>query len=76
MVGNAYLNFFLSGAVEIPGYAVAQLSIAYLGRRYPLCGMMAIAGIALICTMVVPDGQHLNTIRLFSFHTSTHAYLN
>ena len=57
MGGNDFLSFFISGAVEIPGYLIAQLSITYVGRRLPLCVTMVIGGIALFSTMAVPDSK-------------------
>ena len=56
--GDDYLNSFISGLVEIPGYLIAQLSILYLGRRWPLVITMLLAGLALLGTMAVPEGEN------------------
>ena len=53
---SVHLAFFISGAVEIPGYIIAQLSLMYAGRKYSLCVTMLVGGTALLCTMAVPDG--------------------
>ncbi len=55
--GNDYLNFLISGAVEFPAYFMAQMTLAYLGRRWPLTGCMVIGGGALLFTMAVPGGK-------------------
>jgi OCT family organic cation transporter-like MFS transporter 4/5 len=66
LAGNEYLNFLISGAVEIPGYFVAGVSIRYFGRRWPLCVTMAVGGIALLVTMGIPDGRLL--MKLLKFY--------
>jgi OCT family organic cation transporter-like MFS transporter 4/5 len=57
LAGDDFLNFFISGAVEIPGYLIAQVSIRYFGRRIPLCVTMLVGGIALLVTMAIPEGE-------------------
>lgn len=57
LAADDYLSFFVSGAVEIPGYLVAQLSIRYLGRRLPLCVAMVVGGLALLITLAVPESM-------------------
>lgn len=56
--GNDFLNFFIVGAVEIPGYLIAQVSIRYFGRRIPLCITMLVGGASLLVTMAIPDGEY------------------
>ncbi|CAG9824175.1 unnamed protein product [Phaedon cochleariae] len=55
--GNPYLNFVISGAVEIPAYVFLMLFLNVLGRRNLMCGCMILAGIALLLTMAVPKDQ-------------------
>lgn len=55
--GNDILNFVISGAVEIPGYLFLLLTLNRWGRRNVLCGCMLVAGVLLLLTMAVPDGQ-------------------
>ncbi|ESO08452.1 hypothetical protein HELRODRAFT_74952 [Helobdella robusta] len=50
---SPYLNFFISGAVELPGYIIAQLSIAFLGRKKPLSCVMMFAGICLYILLII-----------------------
>ena len=44
---NPFLNFFISGVVEFPGYLIAQLTIAYLGRKWPLFSVMSVTAMCL-----------------------------
>jgi len=63
--GDDYLNFFISGAVEIPGYIFSQLAVRYVGRRKPLIFTLIVAGVALLVTMAIPDGEiELNWVEL------------
>jgi OCT family organic cation transporter-like MFS transporter 4/5 len=42
--GNDYLNFLISGAVEVPAYAFLLFSLNRLGRKAVLCGCMLAGG--------------------------------
>lgn len=55
--GNPYLNFVISGAVEIPAYAFLLLTLNRWGRRNLMCGCMIVSGIALLFTMAIPNGK-------------------
>ena len=59
--GNPYINFCISGAVEIPAYIFCQVTLKYLGRRWPLGGTMIVAGVALLLTLTIPK-------RMFTIH--------
>ena len=61
---NIYLSFFVSGAVEIPGYVLAQIALTYAGRKWPLFVTMLVGGVALLCTMAVPDGDWLFSVSI------------
>ncbi|CAH1799763.1 unnamed protein product [Owenia fusiformis] len=52
--GDPYINFLISGAIEVPAYGMAQFFFWKLGRRYPLCGVLLVGGVALLCMMAVP----------------------
>ncbi|KAG8232379.1 hypothetical protein J437_LFUL012779 [Ladona fulva] len=54
--GNDYLNFLISGAVEVPGYTFTLLTLNVWGRKYPLCGSMLVGGVVLLLTIAVPHG--------------------
>ncbi|XP_030833206.1 organic cation transporter protein [Strongylocentrotus purpuratus] len=54
LAGDPYLNFFISGAVEVPAYFVAAGLIRCVGRRLPLCACHIIGGIACIATVFIP----------------------
>lgn len=62
--GNEYLNFVVSGAVEIPAYTFLLFTLNKWGRKAILCGCMVTAGIALLLTMVVPESQQWLVITL------------
>ncbi|XP_070542002.1 organic cation transporter protein-like [Ptychodera flava] len=55
LAGNRYLNFFLSGAVEIPAYILSAIIVSYFGRRIPLCIFHVVGGIACIITGFIPE---------------------
>jgi len=65
--GDPYVNFFISAAVEIPAYIFCQLALMYMGRRWPLSGTMLLGGIALLCTMAVPEELNWISITLAMF---------
>lgn len=60
LAGNPYLNFVVSGAVEIPAYVFLILTLNRWGRKAVLCGGMIVAGVALLLTIAVPDGGFRN----------------
>lgn len=57
--GNPYLNFVISGAVELPAYTFLILTLNRWGRKKIMCGCMIVAGTALLLTMIVPKGNLL-----------------
>lgn len=40
LAGNMYINFFLSGLVELPAYVLTMYILRTYGRRLPLSGKM------------------------------------
>ncbi|CAH1801726.1 unnamed protein product [Owenia fusiformis] len=61
LAGSKYLNFFISGAVEIPAYILAMFVLRKYGRRIPLCVYFVIGGIS--CTVggiLTTDSLNLN----------------
>lgn len=58
--GNDYLNFVVSGAVEIPAYLFLIFTLNRWGRKHILCGCMVVAGIALLLTTAVPKSNNNN----------------
>ncbi|XP_076242399.1 organic cation transporter isoform X1 [Calliopsis andreniformis] len=58
--GNDYINFLISGLVEIPAYTFLIFTLNRWGRKIILCGCMLISGIALLGILFVPtDAQWL-----------------
>lgn len=53
--GNDYLNFLVSGVVEIPGYLLLLLLLNSWGRRATLCSALIVTGVALLLTQLVPS---------------------
>jgi OCT family organic cation transporter-like MFS transporter 4/5 len=62
--GNPYINFVISGAVEIPAYTFLLLTLNRWGRKFVMCGCMITAGLALLLTMAVPDDLQWLTVTL------------
>ncbi|CAG9763142.1 unnamed protein product [Ceutorhynchus assimilis] len=56
--GNPYINFVISGAVEIPAYVFLILTLNKWGRKNVMCSCMIVAGTALLLTMIVPNDLH------------------
>uniref|UniRef100_H2Y4B3 Major facilitator superfamily (MFS) profile domain-containing protein n=1 Tax=Ciona savignyi TaxID=51511 RepID=H2Y4B3_CIOSA len=56
LAGDPFLNFFISGLVEIPANFGAVLSIQLWGRRPTVCMCNAICGLSLVGMMLVPEG--------------------
>ncbi|XP_077977753.1 organic cation transporter protein-like [Glandiceps talaboti] len=57
--GDDYLNAFISGAVEIPAYAISlYIQETFLGRRWSLFVTMVLGGVACILTLAVPDCEY------------------
>lgn len=55
LAGNRYLNFFLTGLVEIPAYTISFFVIKTWGRRLPLLGFHILAGVPLIITAFISE---------------------
>lgn len=58
--GNDYVNFVISGLVEIPAYTFLIFTLNRWGRKIILCGCMLISGLSLLGILLVPvDSQWL-----------------
>lgn len=53
--GNLFVNFFISGVIEFPAYAIATVVIKKLGRRNPQMAVMIFGGLACFLTITIPD---------------------
>nr|XP_006978087.1 solute carrier family 22 member 3 [Peromyscus maniculatus bairdii] len=54
--GNLYIDFFISGLVELPGALLILLTIERLGRRLPFAASNIVAGVACLVTAFLPEG--------------------
>lgn len=57
MGGNPYINFVLSGSVEIPAYLFLLVALNKWGRKRVQCGCMIVAGMALLSSLVIAHGK-------------------
>lgn len=55
--GNLYLDFFISGAVELPAALLILITIDRIGRRLPFAISNIVAGIACLITAFLPEGN-------------------
>ena len=62
LAGNKYLNFFISGTLEIFILTVTMYILNRFGRRRPLCVYCVIAGTALIIAGVLPKYDNVQEI--------------
>ncbi|XP_059486702.1 organic cation transporter protein [Neocloeon triangulifer] len=65
--GNDFLNFFISGAVEVPAYTFLLFALNKYGRKLTLCGSMLVGGAALLLCVVVPESMSWLLISLAMF---------
>jgi hypothetical protein len=54
---NPHLSFFLSSAVELPGYLLCWLLMDRWGRRWPFSLAMLLGGVFDIATVLLPSGK-------------------
>ena len=55
--GNDYVNFVISGIVEVPAYTFLIFTLDRWGRKSILCGCMLVSGVALLATLFVPPSK-------------------
>lgn len=70
VAGNLYLEFFISGAVELPAALLILVTIDRIGRRLPFGISNIVAGIACLITAFLPEGNYLPNARLFRSRTT------
>lgn len=58
--GNLYIDFFISGLVELPAALLILLTIERLGRRLPFAASNIVAGVACLVTAFLPEGIFLH----------------
>lgn len=54
---DIYLIQVIFGAVDIPAKVIITVSMSVLGRRPSQCGALIIAGISILCNLLVPHGM-------------------
>lgn len=52
--GDDFLNFSIGGLVEIASSVFTTIVLRFLPRRVNLCGVMALAGVSLLCILFIP----------------------
>ncbi|XP_014203882.1 organic cation transporter protein isoform X2 [Copidosoma floridanum] len=52
--GNDYMNFVISGLVEVPAFTFLIFTLNRWGRKLILCGCMIASGLALVAMMFIP----------------------
>ncbi|KRZ17138.1 Organic cation transporter-like protein [Trichinella zimbabwensis] len=55
--GDEYLNFFISGLVEMPAYIVSGIMFEYCGRRPSLASMYILAGMSCLASGLIPSAM-------------------
>ena len=55
LAGDRYLNFILSGAIELPCYVALYFMVNWVGRRTSVMTFHAIAGVALFTLIGIPE---------------------
>lgn len=55
--GNLYIDFLISGVVELPGALLILLTIERFGRRLPFAASNLVAGVACLVTVFLPEGN-------------------
>ena len=53
---NVYMNFTISGLLEIPAYAGAIVILLYCGRRVPYFVSILLCGVSLLSIVCIPTG--------------------
>ncbi|XP_070549268.1 solute carrier family 22 member 15-like [Ptychodera flava] len=62
--GDRYLNFILSGIVELPAYLVCMMFINRSGRQKTLFWSMMLGGIACLSLIIIPSNtSHIDSIK-------------
>lgn len=55
--GNLYLDFFISGAVELPSAFLIIVTMDRIGRRLPFAMGNIVASVACLITAFLPEGN-------------------
>ncbi|CAO1434485.1 unnamed protein product [Diamesa serratosioi] len=58
LIPNKLVDFFISGAVEIPAYVFLLLTLNRWGRKKILTGSMTLSGIALLISVFLPKDMN------------------
>ena len=56
LVGNPYLNFFLSALVELIAVIVEQITVVKFGRKLPYALSMFTVAISMLSIQFIPRG--------------------
>jgi len=61
--GNDYLDFFISGAVELPAYLLCLVTVSRYGRPRPLAASLTLTGSVLVVTVAIPQSNEKSAQR-------------
>lgn len=63
LIGDPYMNFFLSILVEFIAILACQFTLERFGRKIPYSTNMTLAGLALLCVQFAPSSKcHLSDL--------------
>ena len=56
--GNLYVNFAISGLIEIPAYFLCIIIAKYSGRRLSISSTMILGGVACLILSAISEGEY------------------
>ena len=57
LYGNPYVNFIISGVMEMPVYFLINIVCRYWGRVIPYGGSFILGGVVSFAILLVPSGK-------------------
>ena len=64
---NIYINFTISGILEIPAYSAAIIILLHWGRRVPYFVSILLCGLSLLTIVCIPQGNNWAIVALTLF---------
>ncbi|XP_052124750.1 organic cation transporter protein-like [Frankliniella occidentalis] len=63
--GDQYVNFILSGLLEVPANLLVLWLQDYAGRRWPVAGALVVSGVCCLAVLGVPADQPVLSVALY-----------